>query len=358
MIKRNAASLSFQSPLPQMQWKPKRQGFAEFKALADLLKDLTGINLPQNDKNLSLINSRLISILRKYELSSYSEYLDLLGTGGPEYIQEFISSLTTNTTHFFREDSHFDTMKSLLPELLERNKKKAPFELRIWCAACSTGQEVYSIAITLLEALAQMPAFGPLSGLQIKILATDIDKNVLATAASGIYTRDEVDKLPGIFRMNYMDRAFNGNENLVKRRLLLRGPVLRGDSSEIFLNKDGSSDAYKIKDSVRSLVTFAQFNLTAWQYHFQYKFDMVFCRNVLIYFDQETASRVVNQLIGTLSERSYLFLGHSETGVLRSNLIKPIANAVYQKIADSKTANKATNKDKKTETTTEEGGKA
>lgn len=267
---------------------------AGFEELARILRELTGINLPLNDKNLSLMASRTAPLLRKYRITRYDEYVALLNDSSAEVVSEFVCHLTTNTTSFFREDSHFDLLKNILPQIAKQKLAKKQSELRIWCSASSTGQEAYSIAITATESLAS-------SGIGVKILATDIDQEVLAKAEKGVYSKDEIDSLPPQYRAKYFDQV------------------------------TPSPKTFQAKAVIRKNIYFAEFNLSADAYVFQHKFDVIFCRNVLIYFDRPAAIAVVGRLTNALSPGGYLFLGHSESGTVRNPLLKTIANAAYQR---------------------------
>ena len=195
-----------------------------FDKLAKFLKDLSGINLAYNAKNQSLLSGRLWRVLQKYNLSSYSEYEQKLRGGNSIIVAEFVSCMTTNTTHFFRENKHFSFLKSVIPTILEKKRNKHLNELRIWCAASSTGQEQYSIAITILEAIPEFINW------EIKFLATDIDRIVLNKAALGIYSKNEIDTIPGIYLQKYFNRV-------------------------------GSSDSYQVRPIISDRTNFAEFNI-------------------------------------------------------------------------------------------------
>ncbi len=266
---------------------------AGFRLLSKELKDRTGINLPENSKNLSLMASRLHSRIADMGLETYQEYLELLRDEDPELLREFVQALTTNTTHFFRESRHFDFLREALPGMLRL--KKPGSDLRVWCAASSTGQEPYTIGMTLLEAL------GPQSGWNLRFLATDIDDSVLRTAIEAVYTEKEIGGLNPMLRQKY------------------------------FESTGGSTGReFRIKPTLRNLIRYANLNLMN-EYPFQHKFDIIFCRNVLIYFDRETVDRVIEKLADALAPGGLLFIGHSETGALRCASLEPVSTAVYRK---------------------------
>lgn len=265
-----------------------------FLRLAALLKRMVGIHLPLNSKNQSLVASRLNPIFRKHRIESFDEYLRLLDQGDAAIIQEFISALTTNTTQFFREDAHFGELKKLLSEMILRKGPRP--EIRVWCAASSTGQEPYSIAMTLLEAMGEGLSF------HFKMLATDIDTQVLERAANGVYTEESLRSLPPAYLQKYFR------------------PIA-----------DPSGTRYEVSRAIRAPITFACFNLLEETYPFQYPFDFIFCRNVLIYFDRATSASVIHKLIQSAGVGSYLFLGHAEAGMLRSEQVANVNHAVYRR---------------------------
>ncbi len=269
-----------------------------FTQLAEILKSVAGINMQLNDKNLSLMAGRLISIMRKYQLGSYSEYIPYLNKKNIEMLTEFISQMTTNTTEFFRENDHFELLKTKLPEII-RKREKSEKELRVWCAACSSGQEAYTIAMSIAQSLPDFD-FG-----KLKLLATDIDFEILQKAMEGVYSSKEIQGVPVAYRQKYFSPAV-----------------------------DGKSDEkmYKINPMLRNQVQFASFNLITAEYPFKHQFDIIFCRNVFIYFDKETQMSIIDKFIKHLKPGGLLFLGHSESGMVRSDKMKTVSYAVYEKV--------------------------
>lgn len=265
-----------------------------YQKLADRMYELAGVDLPFSPKNHALIRNRIVKILRRHKLSSYEEYWDMLETKNPQVINEFISALTTNMTSFFRESNHFDFLKEVLPGLMA----KYPTEIRMWCAAASTGQEPYTIAMTAAE------AFTDNQIAKTRILATDIDLQVLKKASIGVYEEREMQGLPPVLRQKYFDKH---------------------------KSKD-NDDVWRANDKLHNLIRFAPFNLMSPKYEFQNKFHVIFCRNVLIYFDEETTKRVINNLVDCLAPGGYLILGHSESGNVKHTNLKPLSRAVYQKV--------------------------
>lgn len=267
-----------------------------FEKLANMLKQHAGINMTTNDKNLTLMASRLVSILKKYQLQSYRDYFNFLSSAGENEFSEFIFSLTTNTTHFFREAVHFDVLKEKMSEIIGQKRAQNSTELRVWCSASSTGQEVYTILMVLLN---QFPV---LSNWRIHFLATDIDREVLERAAAGIYQDSEMNGVADLYRQKF------------------------------FQSIDASGRQFQVKQEFRKLIRFAPFNLLSESYPFQHMFDIIFCRNVLIYFDRPTSEGVIEKMAKNLRAGGLLFLGHSETGMMRSKMLKPIASGAYMKI--------------------------
>ena len=264
-----------------------------FLVMSKRIKKLTGIHLPVSAKNLSLVAGRLHSIIRGYGLGSYLDYDRFLAGNDAARLEEFVSAITTNTTQFFREEAHYKFLQSILPGLLERKRKQGETDLRVWCAASSTGQEPYSLVMTIRQTLAAYP------GINLRFLASDIDLEVLETASRGVYSRDDLKSLPPLLRQRWVRELEGGAGEM--------SPVLR--------------------NSIR----FARFNLQTERWPFQHPFDIIFCRNVLIYFDRETCARIVDNMAKVLRPGGHLFLGHSESGMLRGSSIELVGNAVAQK---------------------------
>lgn len=263
----------------------------QFQYFADLMYQLSGVNLPHSTKNEALVKNRLTKLIRKYKMSNYQELLLKMKNPDAQLLSDFISSLTTNKTHFFREESHFDWLAGYLKKHFGQHQ-----ELRFWCAAASTGQEPYTTAIVMRENLSA----GEIA--KTKFLATDIDLQVLKKAAEGVYTVNEMDGCPDHLRTKYFEA--------------------RKDKEVV----------YRAKDELSQMIRFAPFNLVQGPYAFQHKFHVIFCRNVLIYFDPETTKKVIDNLASCLVPGGFLILGHSESGTVKSNLIKPLSRATYQKI--------------------------
>lgn len=256
--------------------------------------DLAGVDLPLSPKNQALVRNRIIKLLRKNQHKSFEAYWDYIQNGSEQVTSEFISALTTNMTSFFRETEHFTILKDSLPDFAKRFGS----DIRVWCAAASTGQEPYTIVLTMKDIADQLPP-----GTRTRLLATDIDLQVLKKAESGIYDEKEMSGMPPVLRNKYFTKT---------------------------KNKDG--EVWKVSSDLQSMVRFAPFNLMNPKYEFQKKFHIIFCRNVLIYFDEATTKRVIDNLVSCLEVGGYLVLGHSESGNVKHSQLKSMSRAVYQKV--------------------------
>jgi len=263
---------------------------AHFELLRKLVGKYAGISL--NDTKRQLVYGRLARRIRAINLSGFDAYCDLVRDENSDEIENFINAITTNLTSFFRENHHFECLaQQVVPTLLKTNA--ASRRIRIWSAGCSTGEEPYSIAMTMHEAL------GGAQGWDVKILATDIDSNVVATAAAGVYPA-------------------NRQQGISEARL-----------KRFFTGAGGPSGNMRLKDEVRSMIRFAPLNLME-QWPFKGPFDVIFCRNVVIYFDKETQSRLFGRYADALARHGYLFIGHSETMFGTSNRFDLIGRTTYR----------------------------
>ncbi|HCO54913.1 MAG TPA: chemotaxis protein CheR [Pelagibacterium sp.] len=269
----------------------------EFSRIRERVYRVAGISL--SDAKRTLVVSRLSKIVRGLSLPGFDAYIDFLEMRGrPEDDQDFVNALTTNLTRFFREDHHFDHLVSHVAALIARPRrmtKGGKPRLRIWSAGCSTGQEPYTIALSLLA------AFPELKRWDFRILATDIDSNVVGKAARGIYPSTEL----------------NG---LSAQRAALFEKV---DTGEI-----------RIPRAAHELVTFKLLNLIeAWPV--SGPFDAIFCRNVAIYFDKPTQGVLFDRLGQVLAPDGFLYIGHSENLQAVSKGFKLVGKTVYQRKANA-----------------------
>jgi chemotaxis protein methyltransferase CheR len=258
---------------------------SDFQKVRKLIYQHAGISLSEAKRDM--VYSRVARRLRAVGLRSFNEYLDQLESSGDEVEWEaFTNSLTTNLTSFFREAHHFP----ILAEHLLKVKKP----ISIWCSAASTGEEPYTIAMTACE------AFNTLKP-PVEIIATDIDTNVLATAERGIYPWDRVDKL---------------SEQRLKR-FFLRGT---GDKA----------GQVRVRNELRSLITFKSLNLLAEEWPVKGQLDVIFCRNVMIYFDKPTQTTILNRFAPMMKPDALLFGGHSENFLYSTKAFKLRGKTVYE----------------------------
>lgn len=264
----------------------------EFNFIRTVVEKNTGIILTANKKQL--VQGRLARRVRELSLRTFAEYCDYVRNGGPEELSNLVNAITTNVTAFFRENHHFDSLKSvILPEAMGRNERSR--RLRIWSAGCSSGEEPYSIGMASLECL------GNARGWDFKILATDIDSEILATAARGEYS---VDRINGISD---------------ERRQRWFAPV------------PGKAGTLKVKPEVQDLIAFKQLNLMH-DWPMRGPFDVIFCRNVMIYFDQPTREKLLMKYGQLLTQGGYLCLGHSESIHMQHSVFKLVGRTIYRKV--------------------------
>ena len=246
---------------------------AEFRFICSLVYSSTGIVL--DERKREMVYRRLMRRLRETKLPTFSAYCDLLKNDEQE-LPAFINSITTNLTSFFRENHHFEYLKNhILPRLLQQNRNR---RIRLWSAACSTGEEPYSIAMCLRETLAEQ-----LSSWDIKILATDLDTECIAKAKEGIYRQDNIKDITPERQKRWFMKGRSADSNFVK-----------------------------IKPELAEIITFKKLNLLD-DWPMQGPFDVIFCRNVLIYFDRQTQAELIDRYHNLLSPGGHLMLGHSES---------------------------------------------
>ncbi len=271
----------------------------EFTLLRDLVHKMSGIDNKRLKKEIFV--TRLQKRLKAHKLESFSKYYELAVSNGPE-LSIFIDLVSTHTTNFFREPQHFEFIKKvLIPKLVAESSRR----IRIWSAGCSSGEEPYSIAIAIRQAL---EASGCPDLWDIKIVASDISTGVLKTATAGIYDGRELSSI---------------DPELLKRYFLKGTGKYRG--------------YYSVKDEIKEMVAFKQINLFD-EYPHKGLFDMVFCRNVTIYFDEDKQRQVVNSLLAYIKPDGHFFCGHSESRVGRHKQLKAVESCTYRKLRCYKTS--------------------
>lgn len=274
----------------------------EFARIQKLIYEHAGISLSSTKQNM--VYSRLARRLRAHGLTSFREYLCLLEKGDEAEWEAFTNSLTTNLTAFFREAHHFPILErhvlqsrnhrkheDLDQSVLKRNNQHM---LHLWCSAASTGEEAYSMAMAMVKAF---KTFTP----PVRILATDLDTNVLAKARLGVYSMDKLERLP---------------KDILK---------------QFFLKGNGQyAGSARVRQELLDMVTFRQLNLLDNSWPIRGPFEAIFCRNVMIYFDKSTQNKILNKFVPLLASDGLLFTGHSESLQHVANLFKLRAKTVYE----------------------------
>ena len=260
----------------------------DFRRVCELIHQRAGIALAPAKRDM--VYGRLSRRLRALGLHSFQDYLDQLERDGGDEWQAFTNALTTNLTSFFREPHHFEKLRE---ELLAR-AHRAP--LQIWSCAASTGEEPYSLAITACE------AFGSLTP-PVHILATDVDTQVLATGAQGIYPLERIAGLDPALKRRYFQRGTGPNEGKCR-----------------------------VVPALRKLIEFRQLNLLAPRYDVGGPYDALFCRNVMIYFDKPTQRAILSRLVQHMGDDGLLYTGHSENYLHAADLIQPCGRTLYRRV--------------------------
>lgn len=265
---------------------------ADFERVRKLIYEHAGISLSSAKQDM--VYSRLARRLRETRMKTFGEYLALLERGDKAEWEKFVNSLTTNLTSFFREPHHFPILSDHLKKL---QGKPA---IRIWCCASSTGEEPYSIAMTVVETFNSF-------NVPVSIVASDLDTNVLATAAKGVYGRDRVDRLS-------------------PERL-----------SRFFVRNAGAQDGlFAVRPELRRLVSFQRLNLLEPNWTVRGPLDALFCRNVMIYFDKPTQYKILKRFVPLMDNGGLLFAGHSESFLHASDLFRSQGKTVYEPVNKSR----------------------
>lgn len=257
----------------------------EFKRIRELIYERAGIHLTPSKKDM--VYSRLARRLRVNNISAFSDYLHIVeANSGPER-EAFVNALTTNVTSFYREAHHFP----VLAEHVRGLKQRRP--INIWCNAASTGEEPYTIAMTMVDLFDSLTP-------PVRIIATDIDTQALEKASNGIYSLEYAQKLP----------------KEVLERFFLKG-------------RDDKVGQVKVRKELRDLITFCQLNLQDAQWPIKGPFDAIFCRNVMIYFDKATQNKILQKFVPFMQKDALLFAGHSESLQSVNDMFKLRGKTVY-----------------------------
>jgi len=266
----------------------------EFVLMRNLIYDTFGINLSDDKK--SLIPGRLQGLMRKLGFDSFHDYYHYVTSDkSGNALIELVNLISTNHTFFYREKDHFEYFQqTALPHVISKINNSNAKDLRVWCAGCSTGEEPYTLMMIIMEVLGRN-----YSGYDAGLLATDISEKVLKIARAGIYSEDRMEFLPPYLKHKYFRKLKSGQ--------------------------------WEIIDELKKEITFRRLNLMNKNFPFKKKFHIIFCRNVMIYFDQKTRDELVNRYADNLEEEGYLFIGHSETLGRDQTNFKFIKPALYIK---------------------------
>ncbi|MBI9101492.1 MAG: chemotaxis protein CheR [Spirochaetales bacterium] len=260
-----------------------------FYKLSDLVNKFMGIKMPIAKR--ALLEARLQKLIRGNDLGSFENYLDFISRKNhrdPDIVN-FCNAVATNKTDFFRENAHFDFMtKTALPEIRDSGCRM----IRVWSAASSTGEEPYTLAMVLAEFCEKN------SGMDFSVLGTDISTKVLTKAKAGVYSREDVDGIPPDLMRKYLHSRSGGD--------------------------------FEIKDVLKRRMRWGRFNLMTRNYNVPGPFEIIFCRNVLIYFNRDNQALIYGKLLGQLVPDGYLFLGHSESMAGMSSRKQAVAPAVFR----------------------------
>jgi chemotaxis protein methyltransferase CheR len=262
---------------------------AEFAQVRRLIYEHAGISL--SDSKREMVYSRLARRLRDTGLRSFRDYLQLLEQNDADEWESFTNALTTNLTSFFRESHHFP----LLAEHVGQLPSGRP--LLLWCAASSTGEEPYSMAMTMVEHYGSFRT-------PVKILATDVDTNVLAAAESGVYARERVERLTPAQLKRFFQSGTGAN-----------------------------ADKVRVREELREMISFRRLNLLDKTWPIRGPFDAIFCRNVMIYFDKQTQYEILRKFAPLMRPEALLFAGHSESFYHAADLFKSRGKTVYEPVA-------------------------
>ncbi len=258
----------------------------DFSRVSNYIYNELGIKMPPEKQ--VMLQSRLLKRLSELKINSFKEYLDFVFSKASKdhELIKMIDLVTTNKTDFFREPGHFEFLADhVLPELIESKKKR---KIKIWSAGCSSGEEPYTLAMVLTDYLRDHPS------VEFEILGTDLSMRILEKAYYGVYATDRVANLPLSIKQKYFLKSKNPEDKTVR-----------------------------VVKNLRSKVTFQRMNLMDGSYPVDYDFDIIFCRNVIIYFERDTQEKVINKIMNHLRPKGYFFIGHSES---LTNMNVPVRN--------------------------------
>ncbi len=263
----------------------------EFKMFSEYLYQYAGINLTPQKKNLFV--TRLSQTVERQGFKSFREYFEHMKNDSSGItLSEFINKISTNHTYFFREEEHFNFLKeAILPEM--RDRLRMDRDLRIWSAGCSNGSEPYTLSMLIDDFFDTEKNIW-----DTNLLATDISEKVLNLAIQGIYKSSDIDKIPPMWRVKYFKKI--------------------------------APDTFQVNDAIRKEVIFRRLNLLS-DFPFKKPFHIIFCRNVMIYFDEPTKNKIIKKFYDKLVPGGYLFIGHSETIDRTANAFEYVMPSVYRR---------------------------
>lgn len=261
----------------------------QFLKFTTLIYDKLGIHIGEAKREM--VQAKVSKLMRNLNMNCFDQYYEFLITCRDHNWQEFVDEITIHKTNFFREINHFDFIRDKLNDILKNNQRMLQNnEIRVWSAGCSTGKEAYTLAIILKEYLPQ--------GMDIKILATDVSSSSIAEAQKGNYTLNQED----IVNAYFLDKYFSRKDEF-----------------------------YKVAPIIKQYVTFRLFNLMD-PFPFQNNFDIIFCRNVMIYFDNDTQEKLIRKFYNVLTRNGLLFIGHSESLNQKQYKFKYIQPTIYARV--------------------------
>ncbi len=268
-----------------------------YRFISNLMLERVGIHLPVSKREL--IYGRLAKRLRHLELDSFEQYCRLLQQDNDEELVQCINALTTNVTAFFRENHHFEyLLNSALPEILKHKTEQNNKRIRVWSAGCSSGEEPYSIAMTIKQSRLFTGDW------DIKILATDLDSGILKQARAGVYTTEKLDDSSLSQHRRWFRKGRGRNDGLVT-----------------------------VADEIKAMIHFKRLNLADTAWPMRGPFDIIFCRNVVIYFEREMRQNLIARFHDLLIKDGHLFIGHSESLFGVSERFRSLGNTIHRKIS-------------------------
>jgi len=291
-VRRETTTLAYQEPAAAEAGREFAFSDADFRELVQIAYQRAGIALSDNKRDL--VYSRVSRRLRALDMTSFREYREALNAGDDTELERFINAISTNHTKFFREAHHLSHFKDHVAAAFAKSQGGGRGRLRVWSAGCSSGEEPYSIALILRQEIPDTARH------DIRILATDIDTDILRKASRGDYPVTSLDEIPDRYRKLFQSKGDEEAERVV------------------------------VDDKVRSLITFRRLNLIE-TWPVKGPFDAIFCRNVMIYFDQKTRTRLIERFTSLIRPRGWLYIGHSESLIGAHPGLSLVGRTIYRR---------------------------